>query len=39
VLAVPGGAPVREGDRVVAGLGVAGPEAGVCQEIATTVLA
>jgi uncharacterized protein GlcG (DUF336 family) len=30
VLAVPGGAPVREGGRVVAGLGVAGPEAGVC---------
>ena len=38
VLAVPGGAPVREGDRVVAGVGVAGPEAGVCQEIAVTVL-
>jgi uncharacterized protein GlcG (DUF336 family) len=38
VLAVPGGAPVREGGRVVAGLGVAGPEAGVCEEIAVTVL-
>jgi uncharacterized protein GlcG (DUF336 family) len=38
VLAVPGGAPVREGDRVVAGVGVAGTEASVCQEIAVTVL-
>jgi uncharacterized protein GlcG (DUF336 family) len=39
VLAVPGGVPVREGDRVVAGLGIAGPDAGDCQEIAETVLA
>jgi uncharacterized protein GlcG (DUF336 family) len=39
VLAVPGGAPVREGDRVVAGIGIAGPDAGVCAEIAGTVLA
>ena len=38
VLAAPGGAPVREGDRVVAGLGVAGADAGVCEEIAGAVL-
>lgn len=39
VLAVTGGLPVREGDRVVAGLGIAGPAGGVCQEIAESVLA
>ena len=38
VLAAPGGAPVREGDRVVAGLGVAGADAGICEEIAGAVL-
>ena len=35
----PGGLPVREGDRVVAGLGVAGADPGVCHEIAASVLA
>ena len=39
VLTAAGGLPVREADRVVAGLGIAGPDAGVCQEIAETVLA
>jgi uncharacterized protein GlcG (DUF336 family) len=39
VLTVPGGLPIREGDRVVAGLGIAGPDAGASQEIAETVLA
>jgi uncharacterized protein GlcG (DUF336 family) len=39
VLTVPGGVPVREGHRVVAGLGIAGPEAAVCAEIAESVLA
>ncbi len=38
VLCVPGGLPVSEGDRVVAGLGIAGPEATVCAEIANAVL-
>jgi uncharacterized protein GlcG (DUF336 family) len=38
-LTVPGGMPVREGDEVVAGLGIAGPEAGACQEIAQAALA
>ena len=39
VLTVAGGAPVRSGDRVVAGLGVAGPDASICQRIAESVLA
>jgi uncharacterized protein GlcG (DUF336 family) len=39
VLTVPGGMPVREGERVVAGLGIAGPEAAVCGAIAESVLA
>jgi len=39
VLTVAGGLPVRDGDRVVAGLGVAGPITAVCQEIAESVLA
>jgi uncharacterized protein GlcG (DUF336 family) len=39
VLCVPGGLPVSEGDRVVAGLGIAGPDTGMCQEIAEAVLA
>ena len=39
VLTVAGGVPVFEGDRVVAGLGVAGPDASVCQDIAESVLA
>jgi uncharacterized protein GlcG (DUF336 family) len=39
VLAVAGGVPVRERDRVVAGVGIAGPGADVCQEIAEAVLA
>jgi uncharacterized protein GlcG (DUF336 family) len=39
VLTVPGGVPVRSGgDRVVAGLGVAGPDPGTCQEIAEAAL-
>jgi uncharacterized protein GlcG (DUF336 family) len=37
VLTVAGGVPVRESDRVVAGLGIAGPAADVCQEIAESV--
>jgi uncharacterized protein GlcG (DUF336 family) len=37
VLTVPGGVPVRDGERVVGGLGVAGADAGVCQEIAEAV--
>ena len=39
VLAVPGGLPVAEDGRVVAGLGVAGRDPLVCHEIAATVLA
>jgi uncharacterized protein GlcG (DUF336 family) len=39
VLTVAGGLPVREGDRVVAGLGIAGPDDAVCEQIATAVLA
>jgi uncharacterized protein GlcG (DUF336 family) len=35
----PGGLPVREGDRVVAGLGVAGVAPQLGQEIAAAVLA
>jgi uncharacterized protein GlcG (DUF336 family) len=38
VLCVPGGLPVREGDRVVGGLGIAGPDAKICVEIADAVL-
>jgi uncharacterized protein GlcG (DUF336 family) len=38
VLTVPGGLPLRESDQVVGGLGIAGPEVGVCQEIAEAVL-
>jgi uncharacterized protein GlcG (DUF336 family) len=37
VLTVAGGVPVRDGDRVVAGLGIAGPDAEVCEEIASAV--
>jgi len=39
VLTVAGGVPVRDADRVVAGLGIAGPDADVCEEIASTVVA
>src|ERR1700749_787178 len=39
VLPVPGGLPVMQGDQVVAGLGVAGRDPGVSQEIAAAVLA
>jgi uncharacterized protein GlcG (DUF336 family) len=39
VLTVPGGLPVRDGDRVVAGLGVAGPDLRLCQEIAEATIA
>jgi len=37
-LTVPGGVPIREGDRVVAGLGIAGPDAGVCHDLAEALL-
>jgi uncharacterized protein GlcG (DUF336 family) len=37
-LTVPGGVPVREGGRVVGGIGIAGPSARVCEKIAETVL-
>jgi uncharacterized protein GlcG (DUF336 family) len=39
VLTVPGGLPVRDGDRVVAGLGVAGADLHRCQQIAEAALA
>jgi uncharacterized protein GlcG (DUF336 family) len=39
VLGIPGGLPVRDTRRVVAGLGVGGGDPFVCQEIAATVLA
>ncbi len=38
VAAVPGGLPVREGERIVAGVGIAGAPAPVCHEIAGAVL-
>jgi uncharacterized protein GlcG (DUF336 family) len=38
VLCVPGGVPVSEGDRVVGGVGIAGPDATVCAQIADAVL-
>ena len=38
VLTVPGGLPLRDGAFVVGGLGIAGPDASVCQEIAEAVL-
>ena len=39
VLGVPGGLAVRDGGRLVAGLGVGGGEPAVCEEIALTALA
>jgi uncharacterized protein GlcG (DUF336 family) len=39
VLGIPGGLPVRDAGRVVAGLGVGGGDPFVCQEIAATALA
>jgi uncharacterized protein GlcG (DUF336 family) len=39
VLTVPGGLPVLDGDRVVAGLGVAGADLDLCQQIAVAALA
>jgi uncharacterized protein GlcG (DUF336 family) len=39
VLSVPGGLPVREAGRVVAGLGVGGGGPSICEEIARTALA
>ena len=39
VLDIPGGAPVRDAGRVVAGLGVGGADPLVCQDIARTALA
>jgi uncharacterized protein GlcG (DUF336 family) len=38
VLTVAGGIPVREGARVVGGLGIAGPHTAVCEEIAAAVV-
>ncbi len=38
ILAAPGGLPVEENGRVVAGLGVAGRDPGACEEIAAAVL-
>ncbi len=38
ILAVPGALPIEEGGRVVAALGVAGPEPRLCSEIAAAVL-
>ena len=39
VLTVAGGLPVRDGDQVVAGLGIAGPGFDICREIAEASLA
>jgi uncharacterized protein GlcG (DUF336 family) len=39
VLAVGGGVPLRDGDRVVGGLGIAGPDAAVCEQIAASITA
>ncbi len=39
VLGVPGGLPVRDAGRVVAGLGVGGGDPRVCEDIARTALA
>jgi uncharacterized protein GlcG (DUF336 family) len=39
ILGIPGGLPVRDTGRVVAGLGVGGGDPVVCQEIAATALA
>ena len=39
VLGVPGGLPVRDGGRVVAGLGVGGSDPAACEQIARAVLA
>jgi uncharacterized protein GlcG (DUF336 family) len=38
-LTVPGGVPLREDGRVVGGLGIAGPSARVCEEIAAAASA
>ena len=37
VLTVPGGIPIRVGDRVVAGIGVAGADADTCRQPAEAV--
>jgi uncharacterized protein GlcG (DUF336 family) len=39
VLGLPGGLPIRDGARVVAGLGVGGVDPSLCQEIARAALA
>jgi uncharacterized protein GlcG (DUF336 family) len=39
VLGVPGGLPVRDGERVVAGLGVGGSDPVACEQIARAALA
>jgi uncharacterized protein GlcG (DUF336 family) len=36
---VGGGVPLRDGDRVVGGLGIAGPDVAVCEQIAASVTA
>jgi len=38
VVAVAGGLPVRDDGRVVGGLGIAGPDAAVCEAIAASVV-
>jgi uncharacterized protein GlcG (DUF336 family) len=38
ILAAPGGRPVADGDRVIAGLGIAGPAPHLCEQIATATL-
>ena len=39
ILTAPGGLPIHDGDRVAAGLGIAGPPPTVCAQIAQAVLA
>ncbi len=39
VLTAPGGLPVRDGERVVAGLGIAGADPSACHQVAASVLA
>ncbi len=39
VLTVAGGVPLRDGDRVVGGLGIAGPDVAVCEQIAASITA
>jgi uncharacterized protein GlcG (DUF336 family) len=39
VLTVAGGVPLRDADRVVGGLGIAGPDVAVCEQIAASITA